>query len=73
MDKPDVVGFTLGEAVRLLHKVGIEVRDIVLTAPPRLAQMTINNKFRVVRQEISDDGGVKLLVCNPKMSDDNSS
>ena len=60
----DVSGRRLEDAIRLLKSQGFEKYTVTLTASPRLRDSGYDAKSRVVRQHISDDGTVELLVCN---------
>lgn len=61
---PDVSGFRLEKAIKLLSSSGVEKVNVRLTASPRLRQAGYNGNSRVVRQSRTADGTVELLVCN---------
>jgi len=60
----DVSGRRLRDAVDLLVSRGYEKISVVLTASPRLRDKGCDANSRVVRQRVTDDGTVELLVCN---------
>lgn len=62
---PDVVGFTLGEAKKLLDLSGIDVCSIKVTSPPREKDTCFDANFRVIRLEVITDNKVEVLVCKP--------
>jgi beta-lactam-binding protein with PASTA domain len=60
----NVSGRRLEDAIKLLRADGFEKFNVTLTASPRLREKGYDAKSRVVRQCVSDDGTVELLVCN---------
>jgi|LSQX01.2.fsa_nt_gb beta-lactam-binding protein with PASTA domain len=60
----DVSGRRLEDAIRLLKFQGFERIQVTLTASPRLRDKGFNADSRVIRQELSDQNIVELLVCN---------
>ncbi|HHW49666.1 MAG TPA: PASTA domain-containing protein [Clostridiaceae bacterium] len=65
---PDVAGYTLEDAKRIITQAGFEIGNVFLTAPPRLKSMEIDNKCRVLRIKEIEKGKVELLVCKPVSS-----
>ena len=66
LNVPDVVGFTFGEAAKLIEEKGMKLGAVVLTAPPRLQDTEVDEDCRVLRQKVGIDGRIELLVCNIK-------
>lgn len=64
IDMPDVSGYELWRASELLALHGVKNIEVRLTASPRTRQAGYDRNSRVVRQSISSDGTVVLLVCN---------
>jgi hypothetical protein len=64
MDIPDISGCKLDHALELLKEKGFVKISVKLTASPRLRDAGYDGSSRVVRQFLSDDGIVELLVCN---------
>lgn len=64
MTIPDVSGFKLDKAQKILERFGVKDIIVHVTEPPRSTERSYNNTSRVVRQEVSSDGAVRLLVCN---------
>ncbi len=60
----DVSGRRLEDAIELLAYQGFGKVSIKLTASPRLRDKGYDADSRVVRQRMSDDDTVELLVCN---------
>lgn len=63
MDIPDITGYTLGEAKRLLEAAGIRLASVTVTAPPREKCSSYDDNCRVIRCTTVDVGCVELLVC----------
>lgn len=61
---PDVSGYRLKKAVKLLASLGYHKVDVQLAASPRTRQAGYDNNSRVVRQSILPDDTIVLLVCN---------
>ena len=69
MEVPDVVGFTLAEAKRILAGAGIGIRAVRVTSPPRRRCEGYDDSFRVIRvRAAQEDGQVELLICNAVLS-----
>jgi len=64
MQFPDVCGFKLKDAVKLIKEQGIENYIIMLTAPPRLRNSGYGEESRIVRQRVTGDGKLELIVSN---------
>lgn len=60
----DVSGLRLEDAIRMLNSQGFEKTQVRLTASPRLRDKGYNADSRVVRQVLSEQNTVELLVCN---------
>lgn len=63
MSIPNIIGFTLGEAVKMLQEAGIYVCGIKLTAPPRHMPLEYEENDRVARYTPVGDGKVEIVVC----------
>ncbi len=63
---PDVVGYPLEEARRILAAAGWVPGDITETRPPR---RTLTGPLRVVRQRAAADGRIALAVCGERVED----
>lgn len=61
---PDIVGFTLADARKVLDEADIEIEKIIVTAPPRCTDREYNDSFRVIRQKKISKQKVELLVCS---------
>jgi hypothetical protein len=64
MHVPDVCGFRLENASEILTSAGFDKIVVHTTAAPRLRDSGYDGNSRVVRQEISADNVIELLVCN---------
>lgn len=60
----DVSGRRLEDAIKLLNSQGFEKIEVRLTASPRLRDRGYNADSRVIRQALSGQNIVELLVCN---------
>lgn len=65
MNVPDVVGFTLKDAGKILNASGFSVHTIIVTAPPRRRALKHDDNFRVIRLCVIDGDKTELLVCTP--------
>lgn len=63
---PDVVGYPLEEARRILAAAGWPEGETSETRPPRRA---LSGPLRVVRQRIDPEGRVALIVCGERAED----
>jgi len=62
---PDVVGYTLGEAVKLLQEQGITISAVGITAPPKSRTVEYDDSYRVIRQRFIDENKIEILICKP--------
>jgi len=64
---PDVAGFTLEKAERLLKDSGVGISNIkIITQPRDKDKITDYDKsFRVVRTVALDENTIELHVCKP--------
>lgn len=65
MTIPEVIGFTLGDAARILAGAGVNVVKIWVTAPPKLRHQEYDDSYRVLMLKNIDNCSVELLVCKP--------
>ncbi|HLW61102.1 MAG TPA: hypothetical protein VKV57_14445 [bacterium] len=63
---PDVVGFTLDEATRIVAAAGWTVESVLETRPPR---GTLRDPRRVVRERVDTDGRLMLVACGERSDD----
>lgn len=61
---PDVSGYRLEDALKVLKSYGVEKIEILQTAPPRQRDAAQDGNSRVIRQVSSAEHSVELLVCN---------
>lgn len=66
---PDVVGYPLEEARRILAAAGWPEGETSETRPPR---RTLGGPLRVVRQRVDPGGRVALVVCGERVEDASS-
>ncbi len=64
MQIPDVSGLRLKKAFEILTCAGFKEIVVNTTAPPRRRASGYDDNSRVVRQKISADDVIELLVCN---------
>ncbi|MHB8065944.1 MAG: hypothetical protein ACYDG2_25560, partial [Ruminiclostridium sp.] len=48
-DINDLIGFTLGDALKLALEKGYSIENISITAPPRIESSEYDHSFRVLR------------------------
>lgn len=65
MNVPDVVGFTIEDARKMLKTAGFSVHAVRVTAPPRHRTLEYDDNCRVIRLHIIDGDRTELLVCGP--------
>lgn len=65
MCMPDVIGFTLKNAVHILEAAGITVQSVKVTSPPRDGILEAEDYYRVLSVRCSNNQKVDLLVCKP--------
>ncbi len=63
---PDVVGYTLDDARQAVTAAGWRVGEVIETRPPR---RVLGDPRRVVRQRVSPDGSVALVVTGERSDD----
>lgn len=61
MKLPDVTGYTIERAVRILKKAGIEECSVKVTVPPGKTVVSENNELRVIR--VTTDGKATELLA----------
>lgn len=64
MTRPDIIGYPLGEARKLLTDAGIEILKVLVTAPPREKTEYYDDTYRVIRWT-QKDKKAELLVSKP--------
>ncbi|HOJ10576.1 MAG TPA: hypothetical protein PK733_08285 [Clostridiales bacterium] len=62
---PDVSGYYLKNALKIINECGVEIVDIKITAPPRCRSKDYDDDFRVLRIRSVGPNKVELVVCNP--------
>jgi hypothetical protein len=65
MEVPDIVGYTVPEALAMLKSNGVSIETITVTSPPREKETEYKEFFRVIRVKNVEYLKVKLLVCRP--------
>lgn len=65
MNLPDVAGYTLEEAKKILASAGYEKLIVKVTAPPRERNDSYDGSYRVIRMKAAENGTIELLVCRP--------
>ena len=55
---PDIVGYSLSDAINVLNEYGIEISSMKIPAPPRHATGTYNDSFRILKVFAVDDNRV---------------
>lgn len=60
-----LVGFTLGDALKIALEKGYCVENISITAPPKLEISEYDQSFRVLRVYSLGDNRLTILVCKP--------
>jgi hypothetical protein len=64
-DITDLVGFTLGDALKVVKEKGYTVDNISITSPPKLEITEYDQSFRVLRIQPLDGNSLTILVCKP--------
>jgi hypothetical protein len=64
-DINDLIGFTLGDALKIAAENGYRIGDISITAPPKLDISEYDNSFRILRVQSQGDKTLTILVCKP--------
>lgn len=62
---PDIIGYTLREALEILDRENIVAEFIEVTSAPRLKCQQLDHGMRVVRTDPAEDNKIKLFVCKP--------
>lgn len=62
-----LIGFYLDKAKEIIENEGLELGEIVTTAPPRERPLAFNDKSRVIRAIKREDGKIDLLVSRDMM------
>lgn len=60
---PDVEGFLLRDALKMMEAAGLGSPEIVITSQPRINHEKYEGDFRVLRQTMTDEGVFKLVVA----------
>jgi hypothetical protein len=64
-DIDHLIGFTLGDALKVALENGYYVENISITAPPRLRVSEYDHSFRVLRVHSLAGKRLTILVCKP--------
>lgn len=64
-DINSLIGFTLGDALKVVLKKGYCVENISITSPPKLQISEYDYSFRVLRVELLEGKRLTMLVCKP--------
>lgn len=59
-----LIGFTLGDALKKAESEGFLIDKISITAPPKIQISEFDNTFRVLRVK-ADGNKLNILVCKP--------
>ncbi len=65
MKIPDIIGYTLREALEILERENMAVESVEVTSAPRLRNQQPDHEMRVVRTDPAEDNRIKLFVCKP--------
>ncbi|QNU65745.1 hypothetical protein EHE19_012570 [Ruminiclostridium herbifermentans] len=65
VDITELVGFTLGDALKVVQKKGYTVDNITITSPPKLEITEYDQSFRVLRIQPLEGNSLTILVCKP--------
>lgn len=65
VDITDLVGFTLGDALKVVQEKGYTVENISVTSPPKLEISEYDQSFRVLRIQPLEGNRLTILVCKP--------
>ncbi len=65
VDITDLVGFTLGDVLKIVQKKGYTVDNISITSPPKLEISEYDQSFRVLRIQPLEGNSLTILVCKP--------
>lgn len=64
MQLPDISGYKMKNAEKLLKEHGIDNYTVMLTAPPRLRDRGYDAESRIIKQRLTDEGKLELIVSN---------
>jgi hypothetical protein len=59
-----LIGYTLGEALKLAQNDGFIIDKITITSPPKMELSEYDETFRVLRVDTSENK-LNVLVCKP--------
>lgn len=62
---PDVVGYALENAKKILKDAGVEIHNLVITSPPGEKISEYQDFFRVVKINFLGNNKVELVVTKP--------
>ncbi len=65
VDITELVGFTLGDVLKVVQEKGYTVGNISITSPPRLEISEYDQSFRVLRIQPLEGNSLTILVCKP--------
>jgi hypothetical protein len=65
IDINNLIGFTLGDALKIALEKGYSIENISITAPPRLEISEYADAFRVLRVHSFEGKRLTILVCKP--------
>jgi len=60
-----LIGFTLGDALKIALEKGYYVENISITSPPRMEISVYDDSFRVLRVHSLEGKRLTILVCKP--------
>ncbi len=61
----DLIGFTLGDALKIALEKGYCIENISITAPPKMEISEYDHSFRVLRVYSLGGKRLNILVCKP--------
>lgn len=65
VDITELVGFTLGDVLKVVQEKGYTVGNISITTPPKLEISEYDQSFRVLRIQPLEENSLTILVCKP--------
>ncbi|HHV29611.1 hypothetical protein [Acetivibrio mesophilus] len=65
MKAQTVIGFTLGEARKILNSAGGKIASIRVTSPPKAELADIDDYYRVINAIDKGEEGIELIICKP--------
>ncbi len=65
MEIPDIIGYSLREALKLFESQNIIIDSVRVTSAPRLKSSEYDDSYRIVRIDLTEGEKIKLLVCKP--------